>query len=100
MPAYAPPPVEVVMPTQAQPGGQVQQQDADLALALIRATLPKTKFIRAWPSVVPGLIGLKLENGQIAYTDKSARYFILGVVLDTATGQGLDGQMDPVTSQN
>ena|SRR5690606_18960643 len=100
MTAYAPPPVEVVMPAHAQVSGQVTQVEADLALASLRQTLPKTDFLSAWPSSVPGLVALKLKNGQVAYTDTSARFFILGVVFDTTTGQALDGQMNAISNQN
>ncbi|MNR71647.1 hypothetical protein D3C71_22780 [compost metagenome] len=97
MPAYAPPPMEVVMPAPT-PAGRVTQAEADRVLAALQQQLRATKFVKAWPSDVPGLVALRLDSGQVAYSDKSARYFFLGVVLDTATGAALDGQMDAITT--
>lgn len=93
----APPPVEVVMPAPVQQAGQLTQRDADAALAIMQSVLRGTKFLSAKPSSVPGLVVLQMENGKVAYTDKSARYFIVGVVFDTVTGEGLDGQMQAIT---
>ena len=72
----------------------VSQQDADKALMTLQASLKKTKFISAWPSAVPGLVALRLDSGQVAYTDKSGRYFVVGLVFDSVTGQALDRQLD------
>jgi len=40
------------------------------------------------------MVALRLGNGTVAYTDKSARYLLLGLVLDSVTGQALDRQLD------
>lgn len=98
MPAIAPPPVEVVLPARA-PAGRVTQAEADAVMKAVQGTLRGTRFIKAWPSSVPGLIALQMDSGQVAYTDKSARYFFIGVVLDTTSGAALDGQMDATTNQ-
>lgn len=90
----APPPVEVALPAVTFADGQVSESHAEQLLDLMRKRLPNTQIFDAWPSKVPGLIALKLENGRVAYTDKSARFLIMGVVFDLETGQGLDGQMD------
>jgi hypothetical protein len=92
MPAALPPTV-ITAPAPVA-AGVVTQAEADQVLLAISATLKKTRFLKAWPSAVPGLIALQMEDGKVAYCDKSARYFILGVVLDTATGAGLDHQLD------
>lgn len=97
MPVAAPPPAAVVMPA-PQSGGQLTQQQADDVLKKLKVSLASTKFVKAWPAAVPGMVALQLENGTVAYADKSARYFILGVVFDTATGAGLDRQMDASTT--
>jgi hypothetical protein len=94
MAAAAPPPVAVVMPA-AEASGRLTQLEADQVLERLQSTLRATRFLKAWPAAVPGLVALELENGQVAYADKSARYFLMGVVFDTATGKGLDRQMDP-----
>lgn len=59
-----------------------------------RQTFPRTEFTDAWPSCVPGLTALRMSNGTVAYMDKSARYLLLGLVLDSATGAALDRQLD------
>lgn len=51
---------------------------------------PGTKFKKAWLSCLPGLIGLEMENGNPAYTDKSFRYLILGLILDSYNGAFID----------
>ncbi|WP_068673562.1 MULTISPECIES: disulfide isomerase DsbC N-terminal domain-containing protein [unclassified Variovorax] len=79
----------------AEVGGRLTQLEADEVLSRLRGTLRGTRFLKAWPAAVPGLVTLQLENGEVAYADKSARYFLMGVVFDTATGKGLDRQMDP-----
>lgn len=56
-------------------------------LAAMRGKLPRTVIKAAKPSVVCGLIELQLENGNVAFTDKSGRYFIMGLMMDTATGR-------------
>lgn len=94
----APPPLEVHLPEQVQVQelGRVDAPLSEQTLSAIRARIPNTKILEAWPSKVPGLIALKLENGRVAYTDESARFFILGLIFDLDSGQGLDGQMDAI----
>lgn len=72
----------------------VSQEVADAALDALSKTLPKTKFVKAWPACAPGLIAVKLGNGSVAYTDASGRFLMLGLVFDTETGKALDGQLD------
>jgi uncharacterized protein YecA (UPF0149 family) len=67
---------------------------AEQVLGKARLAFPNTSFVRAWPSCLPGMTALKLANGSVAYMDKSARYLMLGLVLDSATGQALDRQLD------
>lgn len=68
--------------------------EAAHVLSNISKAIPGTKFVAAWPACVPGLVALKLVDGSVAYTDKNARYLVLGLVLDTLTGKALDRQMD------
>lgn len=63
-------------------------------LARLRAALPGTKFTEAWSARLPGFIAVRLENGEVAYADKFARYLILGLVFDTAAGSALDRQLE------
>lgn len=64
------------------------------ALAGVRGAFPRTRFDEAWASPVPGLVALRLGNGQVAYTDKQGRYLLLGLILDSKTGIALDRQLD------
>ncbi|WP_080443087.1 disulfide isomerase DsbC N-terminal domain-containing protein [Burkholderia cenocepacia] len=91
LPPATPPAVVAPAPVAA---GVLTQAEADQVLAHVAGTLRKTRFVKAWPSVVPGMVALQMENKQVAYTDKNGRYFFLGVVFDTATGSALDHQMD------
>lgn len=84
----------------AERGGRLSQVEADQVLIALQSTLSGTKFQKAWPAEIPGLVALQLENGEIAYTDKSARYFFIGLVLDTTTGRGLDRRMDAATEND
>lgn len=75
---------------------QVPTQSEEV-LTKLRAALPSTSIEAAWPSRVPGLYGVRLSNGQVAYTDVNARFFILGVIFDLGNGQALDGALDGQT---
>ena len=70
------------------------QADADLALKRISGGMKGTRFERAWPSCLPGMVALKLNSGETAYTDKYGRDLVIGLVFDTTTGTALDRQMD------
>ena len=88
------PPVEVQVKALAAASAALSQAEADAALARLRGAMPGTQFDSAKPSVMPGLIVLRLSNGKVAYTDKAGRYFIVGLIFDTQTGAALDKQMD------
>lgn len=93
--ALSPP---AALSAQACPGSaQFTQAQADKLLRALRQNLPGTAFESAWPSCVPGLLAVRMQNGQVAYADKSARYLVLGLVFDSATGAALDQQMDSTT---
>lgn len=79
-------------------GRQATQAQADQTLNLLRQNFPGTSFESAWPSCVAGLFAARMENGRVAYTDKSARYLVLGLVFDSVTGAALDQQMEPKPS--
>jgi hypothetical protein len=72
----------------------VTQEQAQAALAALRASLKSTRFVAAWPAALPGMVAVKLESGEVGYTDKTGRYFVFGLVLDTATGNALDKQLE------
>lgn len=72
----------------------VTEQQAQVALAQIQGALPRTRFTAAWPAQFPGLVALQMDDGRVGYTDKNGRYFVFGLILDTATGQALDKQLD------
>jgi len=92
LPAQAP--VAVIAQAQAAAcSGAVSDEEAQAALKAISQAMPKTNFLKAWPSCVPGMVALKLANGTTAYTDRTARYLVVGLVFDTATGNALDRQM-------
>ena len=76
------------------------QARADRALASLSQTMPKTKFLRAWPACFPGLIAVQLGDGSVAYTDTTARYLIIGLVLDTSSGKALDHQLEGLADKN
>lgn len=68
-------------------------------LATVRGKLPRTHIRSARPSPMCGLVELQLENGNVAFTDKSARYFIMGLMLDTATGRFVSHSVPSTDSQ-
>ncbi len=72
-------------------------KDAQEVLRKVKTSFPRTSFRDAWPSCIPGITALLLNNGTVAYTDKSARYLMLGLVLDSVTGKALDRQLDGQT---
>lgn len=72
----------------------IAEAQAKWVLEKARTAFPNTQFNEAWPSCLPGMTALRLANGTVAYMDKSARYLMLGLVLDSATGQALDRQLD------
>lgn len=76
---------------------QVSNADLQQALTRLRAANPGTTFVNAEPSTVPGLIKLTLGGGKLAYSDKSGRYLLVGVVFDMSIGTALDGALDAVS---
>ena len=69
----------------------VTTRDMDSAYAVIKGRLASTPFKGARLSEVCGLIRLEMDGGKTAYTDKTGKYFILGLVLDLDTGSPADG---------
>lgn len=84
-------PVRVVV---AAPAAATQPTDTERALTNVRSAFPRTRFDAAWPSGFPGLVALRLGNGDVAYTDKNGRYLMLGLIFDSATGTVLDRKLD------
>lgn len=62
----------------------------ELSLKRASEAFPGTKFKKAWLSCVEGLIGLQMENGNPAYTDKNYRFLLLGIILDSFNGSFID----------
>jgi hypothetical protein len=98
-PYFAGPPAAAARPVAeaalGAPGqGVVSAQEAQAALVRLSARLSATRFVSAKPSQVPGLVVVRTAEGQVGYTDRSGRYFLVGVIFDTYTGQALDRQMD------
>jgi hypothetical protein len=60
-------------------------------LAAMRQKLPGTKFVSAAPAPICGMVMLTTDTGNTVFTDKAGRYFVIGLMLDTATGRTLDG---------
>lgn len=73
---------------------QMGDAEVDKVFESIKQRLPRTQFTKAWAACMPGFVALGMADGSVAYTDKYARYFILGLVLDTTTGKALDRQLD------
>ena len=63
-------------------------------LAKLRQAMPSTKIVSVVLSQVPGFYKVELQEGRIAYTDKFARYFIVGIIFDLEKGKALDGALD------
>lgn len=83
---------------QRQQTAVVSAKEAERALVQLQGNLKSTRFLKSWPSEFPGLIAVEMDNGRVGYTDKTGRYFILGLVLDTATGAALDRQLEGVST--
>ena len=93
MPAMLPSlPPAVIAPAPAA-AGRVTVQEAQQALDLLRKEVPGTVFVSAKLSQVPGLVLLTLAGGKLAYSDKSGRYLILGVIFDMSEGKAIDGAL-------
>ncbi len=92
MPAVAlPPPTPPAIHAPA-PARSCQLSDAEAQQAFdrLRRRLPSTGFIEARPSEVCGLVWLRMARGTIAYTDRSGRYLLLALALDTNKGSPAD----------
>lgn len=87
MPADLPPQPAIECPAAV----HVDAAGADAVLRMMQDRLPGTKFVSAAPAPLCGLIALSTESGNTVFTDKAGRYFVIGLMLDTATGRTLDG---------
>lgn len=92
----APPPAPPEPPAQV---ARAPAADSPVeVLAAVRRRYPGTGIEAAATSQVPGLYRLTLSGGRVAYTDKTGRYLLLGLILDADTGSALDNQLDAVSS--
>lgn len=71
---------------------QVSQQQADSLLLSMQEKLPGTAFVSASPSALCGLVVLHTDKGNDIFTDKYGRYFVVGLMIDSATGATLNGE--------
>lgn len=65
--------------------------DPQVVLERVEAALPRTEFAGARLLKGPCLVELRLANGNVAYADRSGRYFLIGAMLDLHTGDGTGG---------
>lgn len=94
-----PPPANIVAPVaQGAACAVLTPAQAQSALRRLSARLKATRFVSAAPSAVPGLVVVRTAEGQVGYTDGEGRYFIVGVVFDTLTGEALDRQLKGTSS--
>lgn len=84
-------------PIQA-PAAQVQtiQQTptdaaAEAARQKLQARLPRTPTQSSTQTPVVGLYAVQMADGQVIFTDDSARYLLIGVMMDLDTGKMLYG---------
>lgn len=84
-------------PTQA-PAAQVQtisqtpvDKAAEAARAKLQARLPRTPTQTSWTTPVTRLYAVQMSDGQVVFTDESARYLVIGVMMDLDTGKMLYG---------
>lgn len=74
-----------------------QQYSDEMLLALkdkLQAKLVNTNILGVSPSKIPGMLRVKLENGNIGYTDTDGEFFIFGLIFDLDRGdvdKALDG---------
>lgn len=72
---------------------KITKADCEIALSSIKSKFPNTMFVSAKPSELNGYILLELQDGSFAYTDKSAKFLIIGVIFDTVKGYAIDQSM-------
>ena len=68
----------------------LSQDEADMAFARLRRSLPSTAFDNASPSQICGLVRVRMASGKVVYTDTSGRYLLLTFALDTHRGSPAD----------
>lgn len=64
-------------------------QSPALVLKEMRARLPRTPFLSAKRTSMPGLTKLILANGQAVYALQGSQYLIIGEVYNLNTGKDL-----------
>lgn len=67
----------------------VLSQPPALVLKEMRARLPRTHFLSAKRTQVPGLTELKLAGGQVVYALQGSQYLIVGEIYNLNTGKDL-----------
>lgn len=67
----------------------ILKQSPSLVLEEMRARLPKTRFLSAKATSVPGLTALKLANGPVVYALQGSQYLIVGEIYNLNTGKDL-----------
>ena len=95
LPAESPVPALVKRVRAGEPGSHEAQLEQ--VVARLRAALPATRFEAVERSALPGFFLVRLADNRVAYTDRNARFLVLGIVFDLSTGKALDQQLDAVT---
>lgn len=76
--------------------GEVNEQSKRV-LEQLRMKLPGTAFKSARPSCMPGFFFVEMEGGITGYADRTARYLIVGLALDTDQKRFIDKSVDGQT---
>lgn len=97
-----PPPLPPVEIYQQSTVAELSQQDVEAAVQALRNNLtPRMQIESYGPSEYPGHVKVLLRStetpdmpAQLAYTDKTGRYLILAVIVDTKKGAVLDAALE------
>jgi len=71
------------------------EREAATALKALQARLPRTQVDAAHVTPIPGLYALETRDGPTLYVTPDARYMVIGVMFDLATGKTLHGLAAP-----
>ncbi len=67
------------------------EQAAESARRKLQARLPQTSMRTGAATPITGLYAVQMADGQVIFTDGSARYLLMGVMVDLDTGEMLYG---------
>ena len=63
-------------------------------LRKLQGKMPSTAFKSIESTPIKGLFAVKTAGNKVFYTDKEAKYFIAGIIFDTATGKSLNNVLE------